>query len=340
VFKYVNQQYGDIFGYTIEELNSFQPGEFNKLAHPEDRDMAMEQARKKQKGLEDVINHYQFRAVKKMGETRWIEIFSKTISYEGGPAVLITILDINEKKKAEEELKRLNKLKSELLTRSSHELKTPLMSIKGFTELLTLKFQDTLNDEELFFVSEIRKGCFRLETLVEDILKTAELESGTIHLEKSEEDLSLIIKKCVRELKGFADSRNHTINIMIHDNLETSFEKEEIRQALNNILSNAIKYTPPYGKIDIQSRIGNNFIIVSIKDTGIGFTEEEKEQLFKRFGKIERFGQGFDIISEGSGLGLYISKKIIELHGGDVWVESEGRNKGSAFYFSLPVPTS
>jgi len=81
-------------------------------------------------------------------------------------------------------------------------------------------------------------------------------------------------------------------------------------------------------------------IFISVKDSGIGFTEEEKGQLFKRFGKIERFGQGYDVVTEGSGLGLYISKKIIELHGGDVWAESEGRNKGSTFYFSLPIPTS
>ena len=74
-----------------------------------------------------------------------------------------------------------------------------------------------------------------------------------------------------------------------------------------------------------------------MEDNGIGFTEDEKEQIFKQFGKIERYGQGWDLGIEGSGLGLYISKKIVELHGGKIWVESEGRNKGSTFYFSLPI---
>jgi signal transduction histidine kinase len=81
----------------------------------------------------------------------------------------------------------------------------------------------------------------------------------------------------------------------------------------------------------------NDSIIFSIQDNGIGFTQEEKLRLFKKFGKIERFGQGFDLQVNGSGLGLYIAKKIIELHGGKIWMTSEGRNKGSTFYFSLPI---
>ena len=78
---------------------------------------------------------------------------------------------------------------------------------------------------------------------------------------------------------------------------------------------------------------------ISIKDSGIGFSVEEKQRVFKRFGKIERYGQGYNVVSEGSGLGLYISRKILELHGGEIWVESEGRGKGSTFYFSLPIMT-
>ncbi|MFX1257940.1 MAG: sensor histidine kinase, partial [Promethearchaeota archaeon] len=86
-----------------------------------------------------------------------------------------------------------------------------------------------------------------------------------------------------------------------------------------------------------QSKIKDNFYIISFEDNGIGLTEEEKSQLFKQFGKIERYGKGWDVGIEGSGFGLYISKKIVELHGGKIWVESEGRSKGSKFYFSLPI---
>jgi signal transduction histidine kinase len=102
------------------------------------------------------------------------------------------------------------------------------------------------------------------------------------------------------------------------------------------LLINAIKYTPPNGKILISSEILEEYFLISIQDNGIGFTEEEKSQIFKRFGKIERYGQGWDVGIEGSGLGLYISKKIIELHGGKIWLVSKGRNKGSIFNFTLP----
>ncbi len=257
--------------------------------------------------------------------------------YFSNNQIAVFARDITERKRAEQELVILNKLKSELLTRASHELKTPLMSIKGFTELLLHKHKATLHDDELYLVSEITKGCFRLETLINDILKTADLESGSVHLTKSENDLSLLIRTCVEDLKGLADTRNHIINLIVHDKLKINSEKKQISQALNNILINAIKYTPPNGRIEILSEVQGDSVKISIKDTGIGFTEQEKKQLFKRFGKIERFGQGFNVISEGSGLGLYISKKIIELHGGDIWVESDGRNEGSTFYFSLPI---
>ena len=117
----------------------------------------------------------------------------------------------------------------------------------------------------------------------------------------------------------------------------TKFEKEQILHVLNNLISNAIKYTPTNGKIEIKSQIKEKFYIISIKDNGIGFTQDEKNRIFKQFGKIEHYGQGFDVYSEGSGFGLYISKKIIELHDGNIWMESEGRDKGSSFNFSLPI---
>ena len=93
----------------------------------------------------------------------------------------------------------------------------------------------------------------------------------------------------------------------------------------------------PYGKIEIKSEIKDNYILTSVKDDGIGFTNEEKNMIFKQFGKIERYGQNLQVIPDGTGLGLFISKKIVELHGGEIWTESEGRNQGSTFYFSLPL---
>jgi len=246
-------------------------------------------------------------------------------------------MEITSIKEAEKKLVELDKIKSELLRRTSHELKTPLVSIKGFSDILLELHKDKLDDYILTTIQEIKQGCIRLETLIGDILKTAELESGRTELKRSEEDLSFLIKFCVNELKGFSKLRNHTITLDINEKLTAYCEKEQIHQVVSNLLSNAIKYTLPNGQIHIQSRNEDDLIIVSVKDNGIGFTEEEKDKIFQQFGKIERYGQGFDIISEGTGLGLYICKKIIEMHGGKIWVDSPGRNKGSTFSFSLPI---
>jgi len=305
--------------------------------HQEDKEFVFDQVKKKQAGSEDYLENYQFRGITKSGEIIWIENFTKTIMYEGKVADFLAFIDITERISAQQELSKLNQLKSELLRRTSHELKTPLVSIKGFSELLLEVHRDKLDALVISTLNEIKHGCLRLETLIGDILKTAELESGAIQLHKSEEDLSFLVRLCVNEIKGFLKLRNHTINLELHEKLITQFEKEQIHQVIGNLLNNAIKYTPPSGIIEIKSDIKDGFIILSIKDNGIGFTEEEKTRIFKQFGKIERYGQGMDIIAEGSGLGLFISKKIIELHGGDIWVESDGRNKGSMFYVSLPL---
>ena len=153
----------------------------------------------------------------------------------------------------------------------------------------------------------------------------------------SREDLSFLINYCVSDLEGLALTRNHDITVDIHDDLITTIEKERIYEVLSNLIINTIKYTPPGGEIEVKSEIAENSYIISVKDSGIGFTEEEMEQLFTQFGKIERYGQGWDLGIEGTGLGLYICKRIVETHGGEIWVESEGRDKGSTLYFSLPI---
>jgi PAS domain S-box-containing protein len=247
------------------------------------------------------------------------------------------VRDITEHKKLEYELKEINRLKSEFLRRASHELKTPLVTIKGFSELILSKYSEDLNQDIISNLEEINKGCERLQNIINNLLQTSRLESTEFRPQLEREDLSFLINYCVEELHPLAAKREHSINVEIPDSIITKFEKEEIHKVISNLLINAIKYTPPKGWIDIKAEILEDFVVVSIKDNGIGFTEEEKRKVFKQFGKIERYGQGLDLGIDGSGLGLYISKKIIEAHDGKLWVESEGTNKGSTFYFSLPL---
>lgn len=156
-------------------------------------------------------------------------------------------------------------------------------------------------------------------------------------LNKSEENLAFLVRFCIRDLQGLLEIRNHKLLLEIQEDMKTLFEKERIYDVIINLLSNAIKYTPSGGIIKINSEIKNDFYILSINDNGIGLTKDEMSKIFQKFGKIERYGKGLDVISEGSGLGLYISKNIVELHGGNIWVESKGKDKGSTFYFSLPI---
>jgi len=335
--EYVNNALLNIFEYSYEDIANWTKENMIQMIYPEDLQVLREYRKNMRKGDPNVKPYYSYRAFTKSGKLKWIDQFSTDINYMGRTAELITVMDITEKKVAEEELVKLNSLKSELMRRTSHELKTPLVSIKGYSDLLLNVHKEKLDEYVLSSIIEIKKGCERLESLIQDILNTSELESGVVQLNKIVEDLSFFIKLSVRELRGLARLRNHTINLTIPDRLITSFEPEQMHQVISNLINNAIKYTPPDGTIEIRSEILDHYIRVSIKDSGIGLTKEEKERLFTQFGKIERYGQGLDIISDGSGLGLYITKKIVELHGGKIWVESEGRNKGSTFYFTLPI---
>lgn len=234
-------------------------------------------------------------------------------------------------------LSEINKLKSDLFSRTSHELKTPLISIKGFTELLLKLHSDKLDDDVISILEEIKNGSKRLEDYINSLVESSQLEQGLLNLKKEKEDLTFLINFCVKQLQGIANLREQKIKVNIKDKLFTEFDKEKIYEVITNLLINAIKYTPVGGHITIDSKQKDGHYIISIKDTGIGLTQKEISQLFTQFGKIERYGQGWDVGIEGTGLGLYISKELMALHEGKIWVESEGRNKGSTFFFSLPI---
>ena len=233
-------------------------------------------------------------------------------------------------------LSEINRLKSELFSRTSHELKTPLISIKGFTELLLKLHSNKLDKDVISILEEIKKGSKRLENYINAIVESSQLEQGLIRLNKEKENLSFLINYCVRQLEGMAELRNQKILVDVSEDMTSIFDKERIYEVVSNLLLNAIKYTPIGGTITITSKDdGKNYTIL-VKDNGIGLTDHERKQLFTQFGKIERYGQGWDVGIEGTGLGLYISKEIVELHGGAISATSEGRNKGSTFYFSIP----
>jgi len=336
-FIFANQAFSNILEYTLEEIKNWSIKDTYNLIHEEDLSHVREKLKERNKDDYQSILQYQCRIFTKFKKLKWVDVLSKPIIYQGKTAFILSLIDITSKIEVEEELKEINKLKSEFLTRASHELKTPLVAIKGYTDLLLNPKHCNCDFQAISIIEEIKQGCNRMGDIIKDLLTASKLKSSYFELDKSEEDLSFLIRFCVKNVQGLAKSRNHTMLLDIQDKMVTMLEKERIYDVILNLLNNAMNYTPPNGLIKIKSQKKKGFYVISIEDNGIGFTSQEKFKIFKKFGKIERYGQGMDVFSEGFGLGLYISKKLVKLHGGKIWVESRGKNEGSTFYFSLPI---
>jgi len=246
--------------------------------------------------------------------------------------------DITERKTAEniileefQKLLELNQMRKDIIIRVSHELKTPLNAIYGASQRLYEYLEKNFNSDLYKYIEIINRGGKRLKKLISNIIDASKIDYNKIELKKREENLIDIIKESVEDLIYFANERKVFLNTNLPQKIFIRLDKIRIEQVFTNILSNAIKNTPSGGLIYIELLNNKDYIDVSIKDTGIGLTAEEKDQLFKRFGKIERYGRSMGVDIEGSGLGLYISKEIVKLHGGEIMVESEGRNRGAKF---------
>ncbi len=271
---------------------------------------------------------------------RYFEARCLYFSYD---RVAIFIKDITEREKANliireefKRLKQLDEIRKNFVIRASHELKTPLVSINGATDYLLNFYQGYYDDEVRSLIETIYRGGKRLNDLIKKLIDVSRLESGNLKLKKQKENIKDVINKSVNEIFFLIKKRDLHLELNIHENLYLMVDKIQIKQVIINILVNAIKNTPPKGKISINLTKHNNFAEIVIKDTGVGLTNDEKKIIFQKFGKIERYGLGMDIDTEGTGLGLYISKEIVDLHGGQILVESKGRNEGSTFLIKLP----
>jgi PAS domain S-box-containing protein len=339
---YINPSVEKLLGYNQDELIGF---EFrNLIALPKKYvPKLVQRFTEVLKG--EILPPLDIELVRKDGRVIWIRYQSSLLKLGNDLLVQTVINDVTEQKKAdllvEKEilkLKELDQLRKDLISRVSHELKTPLVSVCGATELLLDSFIDHFKDEPRELIEMIEKGGKRLKYLVDNLVDITRIEYKKFKLEKSNQNINQIIKDCVRELMYLVNMRNLNLVLDLKQDLFLDVDKVRIEQVILNLLSNAIKNTPPHGKITVKSYKKNGAIELSIKDTGIGLTREEMSKLFTRFGKIERYGEGLEYIDiQGTGLGLYISKEIIDLHEGQIWVESLGRNKGCIFKIKLPL---
>lgn len=225
----------------------------------------------------------------------------------------------------------LQKQKDEFISTVSHELKTPVTSIKAYAQLLNKSFINTENSAGSNFLERMNIQIHRLELLIKDLLDVTRVDAGKLELKEDQFDMQQLLAELVQDLQLITPS--HSLNLKENERATIKSDRGRIVQVITNLITNAVKYSPNSDHVNICSKTTNEFLILSVVDDGIGIAEDQKKYLFDRFHQIERanVGTGYNL-----GLGLYISKEIITRLGGDIWVESKF-GEGSTFSFSLPL---
>jgi len=231
-------------------------------------------------------------------------------------------------------IETVSRHKSEFLANMSHELRTPLNAIIGFSEALRERYFGDLNDKQDEYVMDIRESGLHLLSLINDILDLSKVEAGKMELELSDFDLPTALRNIVTLVKERA--QRHRISLQL--DLASSVgairaDERKIKQIMLNLLSNAVKFTPDGGSVVVAAGRDGQAIGISVTDTGPGIAQEDQPAVFEEFRQV---GPKSERRVEGTGLGLPLAKKFVELHGGEIWVKSK-IGEGSTFSFTLPV---
>jgi two-component system, OmpR family, sensor histidine kinase VicK len=233
-----------------------------------------------------------------------------------------------EKLREYERLKEIQKMKDEFINVAAHELRTPIQPILGLSEVLHIKIKDT---EQRQLLNIITRNAKRLQRLTDDILDVTKIESQSLKLNKERFNLNELIPNIIDGYRNYIEKDNVQIKLLYEpnnkDNIFVEADRGRTIQVISNLIGNAIKFTKE-GTISVITEEKDNQVVVSLKDTGTGIDPEILPQLFSKF-----VTKSF----QGTGLGLFISKSIVEAHGGRIWAENNSDNRGATFSFSLPI---
>jgi len=300
---------------------------------------------------------FEIQQYKKDGSLAWAEIRTSFLRDKEGRAVgLLGISrDISERKRAEQlyqakiAAEASNAAKSEFLSNMSHELRTPLNHIMGFTELMLGKNFGDLNETQVEYLSDVYQSSQHLLSLVNDILDVAKIEAGKLELNPARINPRQILEQSLSIVKDKAMKRKIRLETKIDRIPETIIADElRLKQILYNLLSNAVKFTEDGGEVCLSVRTlpgmgerdaqeagpARERLEISVIDSGIGIRKEDMERIFEPFSQLET---SLSRKYPGTGLGLSLTRNLVEMHGGRIWVESEGLGRGSAFRFTLPI---
>ncbi len=231
------------------------------------------------------------------------------------------------------EAEEANRLKSEFLASVSHELRSPLHTIIGFSELLAERLEGPLNEKQKRFVDHIHRDSLHLLELINDILDLSKIEAGRLDLHLEAFDARGAVQEVLSSIAAVADAKQILLRFPAGPSLEVNADRLRLKQILLNLLSNAVKFTPEGGSVSVECSEHDNLAQFRVTDTGLGIPEQEHQSIFTKFHQVGATTKG---VREGTGLGLAITKHLVEEHGGHIRVESEP-GLGSRFYFTLPL---
>ncbi|MFH1117755.1 MAG: PAS domain S-box protein [Pseudomonadota bacterium] len=338
---FINRAGLEIGGYSREELEAglkimqlFSPGDRGNAAHDIARAMRGESV----PGVEHL-------GLKKNGTIFPLVTYLSPITRHGRiQGVRAMAVDISELKQAMEESRQLrieaetaNRAKSEFLANMSHELRTPLNAVIGFSEVLEDRIFGPLNKTQSDYVGHIISGGRHLLRLIDDLLDVAAIESGRMKLHLGEVSVPAILRGSLAMMKETLETRSLRSELCIAHSLMNAFvtaDEVRLRQVLLNLISNAAKFTPDEGGVQIRAGRSKDELLVTVTDTGIGIDPGDQRRIFNTFERVDGSSAG---LRSGTGLGLALTRNLVEMHGGRIWVESKGQGQGSSFTFTLPM---
>lgn len=350
-FKRVNPAFSQVLGWSAGELLKMP---YLDLVHPDDIAATIREVDRQVKAGEQVLQ-FENRYRHKNGS--WRVLSWKSVPQPGG-FMYATARDVTELKRAEETLKRLNveleqrveelsvahraaelasNAKSDFLASMSHELRTPLNAVIGFSQILREEYYGCLNEKQKGYVDDILESGRHLLSLINDILNLAKIEAGHADLNLSPVRVQDLVGNALVMVKEKAHQHGLEISTGMDEELQDRVvvaDERKLKQILFNLLSNAAKFTPDGGKIRVEARIAGEDMLITVTDTGIGIPPEKQALLFQKFTQLH------DTLTDktsGTGLGLALCRELVQLHGGRIWAESEGKDRGSRFSFVIPL---
>ena len=290
-------------------------------------------------------------AARKDGSTFPVEISLSPVRSAGNHRTIAVIRDVTERKETErrmhaiqlqhmtelesrnQEIERANRHKTEFLANMSHELRTPLHTVIGFSELLAEEGKGPLNADQKRFIGHIYKDAQHLLALINEVLDLSKIEEGKLQLRREAVDITVAIEEVLASIRPRCVDKGIELEIETSGPLAINGDQLRVRQVLYNLLSNAVKFTPPGGQIHVRAARAGEFAEIAVTDTGVGIPLEEQELVFEAFHQVGSAGAG---LGEGTGLGLPITRRLIEAHGGRIWLTG-GPGSGSTFTFTIPL---